>query len=74
MANLVAFLEDENYDAQAKEKLILTLSKKDRRDVNIEILKEALDLTKDFTYEDEDMFYKYVVCPRAYYEPMCKSR
>ena len=74
MANLVAFLEDENYDAQAKEKLLLTLSKKDRRDVNIEILKEALDLTKDFTYEDEDMFYKYVVCPRAYYEPMCKSR
>ncbi len=74
MANLVAFLEDENYDAQAKEKLLLSLSKKDRRDVNIEILKEALDLTKDFTYEDEDMFYKYVVCPRAYYEPMCKSR
>ena len=74
MANLVAFLEDENYNAQAKEKLLLTLSKKDRRDVNIEILKEALDLTKDFTYEDEDMFYKYVVCPRAYYEPMCKSR
>jgi len=74
MENLVAFLEDENYDAQAKEKLLLTLSKKDRRDVNIEILKEALDLTKDFTYEDEDMFYKYVVCPRAYYEPMCKSR
>ena len=72
--NLIAFFEDENYDAQAKEKLILTLSKKDRRDVNIEILKEALDLTKDFTYEDEDMFYKYVVCPRAYYEPMCKSR
>ena len=74
VTNLIAFLEDENYDAQAKEKLILTLSKKDRRDVNIEILKEALDLTKDFTYEDEDMFYKYVVCPRAYYEPMCKSR
>ena len=74
MENLVAFLEDENYDAQAKEKLLLTLSKKDRRDVNIEILKEALDLTKDFTYEDEDLFYKYVVCPRAYYEPMCKSR
>ena len=74
MANLVAFLEDENYDAHAKEMLLLTLSKKDRRDVNIEILKEALDLTKDFTYEDEDLFYKYVVCPRAYYEPMCKSR
>lgn len=74
MENLVTFLEDENYDAQAKEKLLLTLSKKDRRDVNIEILKEALDLTKDYTYEDEDMFYKYVVCPRAYYEPMCKSR
>ncbi len=72
--NLIEFFEDENYDAHAKEKLILTLSKKDRRDVNIEILKEALDLTKDYTYEDEDMFYKYVVCPRAYYEPMSKTR
>lgn len=74
MPNLVAFLEDETYDAHAKEKIILTLSKKDRRDVNIEILKEALDFTKDFTYEDEDMFYKYVVCPRAYYEPMSLYR
>ena len=72
--NLIAFLEDENYDAHAKEKLLLTLSKKDRRDVNIEILKEALDYSKDYTYEDEDMFYKYVVCPRAYYEPMSLSR
>lgn len=74
MPNLVAFLEDEAYDAHAKEKLLLTLSKKDRRDVNIEILKEALDFTKNFTYEDEDMFYKYVVCPRAYYEPMSLYR
>lgn len=74
MPNLVAFLEDEAYDAHAKEKLLLTLSKKDRRDVKIEILKEALDFTKDFTYEDEDMFYKYVVCPRAYYEPMSLYR
>lgn len=74
MPNLVAFLEDEAYDAHAKEKILLTLSKKDRRDVKIEILKEALDFTKDFTYEDEDMFYKYVVCPRAYYEPMSLYR
>ncbi len=71
---LIAFLEDETFTAHEKEKLLLTLSKKDRRDVNIDILKEALTLTRGYTCEDEDMFYKYIVCPRAYFEPMTAYR
>ena len=74
VTKLIEFLEDETFEEHAKEKLLLTLSRKDRRDVDIEVLKEALTLTKDYSYEDEDMFYKYVVCPRAYFEPLTKSR
>lgn len=72
--NLIEFLEDEKYTPHQKEKIILTLSKKDRRDVNTDILREALDYTKDFAFEDEEMFYKYIVCPRAYFEPMSAYR
>lgn len=74
VTSLIAFLEDETFTAHEKEKLLLTLSRKDRRDVNTDILKEALTLTKGYTYEDEDMFYKYVVCPRVYFEPMSMNR
>lgn len=72
--NLIAFLEDEAFTPHEKEKLLLTLSKKDRRDVSTDILREALTLTKGYSYEDEDMFYKYVVCPRVYFEPMSMNR
>lgn len=74
VTNLITFLEDEAFTAHEKEKLLLTLSKKDRRDVNIDILKEALTFTRGYAYEDEDMFYKYVVCPRVYFEPMSMNR
>lgn len=74
VTSLIEFLEDENFEAKEKEKLLLTLSKKDRRDVKTEILKEALALTKDYSFEDEDMFYQYVVCPRVFTEPLSKNR
>lgn len=74
VTNLIAFLEDEAFTAREKEKLLLTLSRKDRRDVDIEILKEALTLTKEYSCEDEDMFYQYIVCPRVYFEPLTKNR
>lgn len=74
VTSLIEFLEDENFDAKAKEKLLLTLSKKDRRDVKTDILKEALELTKDYSAEDEDMFFRYVVCPRVFTEPLTKNR
>lgn len=72
--NLIKFLEDENFTAREKEKLLLTLSGKDRRDVDIEILKEALTLTKEYSCENEDLFYQYVVCPRVYFEPLTRNR
>ncbi len=72
--NLIEFLQDENFTADEKEKLLLTLSKKDRRDVDIDILREALLFTKEYTFENEDIFYKYVVCPRAHFEPLTKYR
>jgi len=74
VTKLMEFLEDETFTAHEKEKLLLTLSRKDRRDVDIEILREALALTKEYSFEDEDMFYQYVVCPRVYFEPLTKNR
>lgn len=74
VTRLEEFLEDETFSAHAKEKLLLTLSKKDRRDVDTDVLKEALALTKDYTFEDEDLFYQYVVCPRVFNEPLRKNR
>ena len=74
VTELIQFLEDENFTAHEKEKLLLTLSRKDRRDVDIEILKEALTLTKEYSFEDEEMFYQYVVCPRVYFEPLTRNR
>lgn len=74
VTRLEEFLEDETFSAYAKEKLLLTLSKKDRRDVDTDVLKEALALTKDYTFEDEELFYQYVVCPRVFNEPLRKNR
>lgn len=74
VSRLEEFLEDETFSAHAKEKLLLTLSKKDRRDVDTDVLKEALALTKDYTFEDEELFYQYVVCPRVFNEPLRKNR
>ena len=74
VTRLEEFLEDETFSAHAKEKLLLTLSKKDRRDVDTDVLKEALALTKDYTFEDEELFYQYVVCPRVFNEPLRKNR
>lgn len=72
--NLIEFLSDEAFTPAEKEKIILTLSKKDRRDVDTDILREALTLTREYKCDDEDMFYKYIVCPRAFLEPLSKYR
>lgn len=71
---LLAFLEDEAYGAHEKEMLLNTLSAKDRRDVDPEILREALDLAREESREDEAFLYSYILCPRIYYEPLSKYR
>lgn len=71
---LLSFLEDDAFTSKEKEKILLTLSKKDRRDVDPEVLKEALTLSKGYELEDEDLFYNYIVCPRVSNEPLRKNR
>ena len=71
---LISFLEDESFTPDEKESVLLTLSHKDRRDVDTDILREAMVLSKAYTYTDKDMYYKYIVCPRVYLEPLTKCR
>ena len=74
VTRLLSFLEDETFTAAEKEKTLLTLSKKDRRDVDPEVLKEALALSKGYETENEELFYQYIVCPRVSNEPLRKNR
>ncbi|MDL2248430.1 transglutaminase [Tyzzerella sp. OttesenSCG-928-J15] len=69
---IAEFLEDTNYDPADKEALLLTLTKKDMQDINIDILKESLDLTKD--YKRDSLFFPYVACPRVFFEPLSENR
>ena len=71
---LLDFLEDETFSAGEKEAVLLTLSKKDRRDVDPEILKEALALSREYREACGELFYPYVVCPRVLHEPLEKNR
>jgi len=67
---LIGFLEDGAFTAREKEALLLTLSKKDRRDVDPDILREALALTRGYAAGRDDLFYPYIVCPRVFNEPL----
>ena len=71
---LIGFLEDGAFTAREKEALLLTLSKKDRRDVDPDILREALALTRGYAAGRDDLFYPYIVCPRVFNEPLSKNR
>lgn len=71
---LMDFLSDEAFAPAEKEALLLTLSKKDRRDVNPDILREALNLTRDYAAEKTELFYPYIVCPRVHNEPLTMNR
>ena len=71
---LMDFLADESFAPAEKEALLLTLSRKDRRDVDPDILREALTLTRGCAVEKQELFYPYVVCPRVDNEPLSKCR
>ena len=71
---LLAFLEDSRYGAGEKEKLLLTLSAKDRRDVDPDVLREALELSKPYYDGNDALFYPYIACPRVFNEPLRKNR
>ena len=72
--SLLAFLEDGGFTAREKESLLLTLSAKDRRDVDTDVLREALTVSRAYAGGPEDLFYPYVVCPRVFNEPLSKNR
>lgn len=71
---LMAFLSDETFAPAEKEALLLTLSKKDRRDVDPDILRETLQLTRGYSAEKDELFFPYIVCPRVHNEPLTKNR
>ncbi|MDE7243260.1 MAG: transglutaminase-like domain-containing protein [Oscillospiraceae bacterium] len=71
---LLDFLEDETFSSAEKEKLLLTLSAKDWLDADPEVLREALSLSLEYAVENEDLFYRYIVCPRIFNEPLEKNR
>ncbi len=73
-ACLMDFLEDISYSAKQKEGAILTISEKDRRDIDPEILREALSTSLQYEKNYGDLFYKYIVCPQCWNEPLSENR
>ena len=66
---LLAFLEDGEFQPEEKEALLLTLSAKDRRDVDPEVLREALACSREYQ-APEELYYPCIVCPRVFNEPL----
>ena len=65
---LLGFLADGEFAAGDKEALLLSLTEKDWRDVDPEVLREALAVRR------EEVFNPYTVCPRILHEPLRKNR
>ena len=72
--SLLLFLKDPAFSSEEKENILLSLSKKDWRDVDIGILQEALDTTRGYTAPLPELFYPYIVCPRVWNEPLSLNR
>ncbi|MDE7220338.1 MAG: transglutaminase domain-containing protein [Oscillospiraceae bacterium] len=68
MEGLLDFLADERFDAGEKERLLLTLTEKDWRDVDPDVLREALAAEQGAGGGPD------VICPRVLHEPLWKSR
>ncbi len=71
--NILSFLQNDTFTAEEKEGLLLTLTDKDYRDLKPEILVEALECAKEYVAE-KDIFYKYVACPRVWFETLSLNR
>jgi len=73
LPNAEAFLTDERFSTEEKTSLLATLSKKDRWDADPAVLREALEVSREYDTGDP-MFYPYVVCPRVWNEPLRPNR
>ena len=74
LERLLAFLEDGAFSPREKEAALLTLSAKDRRDVDPEVVREALASSRGYAGAGEALFYPYIVFPRVFNEPLEKNR
>ena len=70
---LAEFLETAAFSDAVKLALLRTLSEKDLRDVQQEVLREALSQATNIPPED-DFTYRYVICPRIGAEPLRPCR
>lgn len=71
---LLDFLRDGQFRPAEKQQLLLTLSRKDRRDADPDVLREALALSRAYADSAGEWFYPYVVCPRVHHEPLTRNR
>lgn len=71
---LAAFLREDTFPLQAKRALLRTLTKKDLRDVDPDILREALALAQNPAGLEDELFYSCIVCPRIWQEPLSRYR
>ena len=72
-SNLAAFLEDSAFEPAKKIALLRTLSEKDLRDVQPEVLREVLATAADGLPQDEATM-RDILCPRIGAEPLACCR
>ncbi len=68
LENLLDFLADEGFPPAEKEALLLTLTEKDWRDVDADVLREALAVRQESGFRPD------TACPRILYEPLREHR
>ena len=72
--NLAAFLENPSFSLPHKQALLAALSHKDLQDVTPEVLAEALAVPGPCPELPEDVYFRYVACPRVDNEPLRPHR
>jgi len=71
--NAEVFLADGRFSMEEKTALLATLSRKDQWDADPEVLREALEVSRQYD-TGSPLFYPCVVCPRVWNEPLRPNR
>lgn len=72
--NLAEFLENSSFSLPHKQALLAALSRKDLQDVTPEVLAESLSVPGPCPELPEDVYFRYVACPRIDNEPLRPQR
>lgn len=72
--NLAEFLENSSFSLPHKQALLAALSPKDLQDVTPEVLAESLSVPGPCPELPEDVYFRYVACPRIDNEPLRPQR